>query len=241
MLHEHVQRGIHPIFRLKTKANAVVDAFIASHHTDAMVEIAPTQDSLKTIAERYPGHSAQPIPLCLVKYTIAGTTYVLGTTLFDHQRYRVNALSDVYHARWGIEELYKISKQLMAIEDFHGRTERGVKQELYAHFVLITLARMFSNHSDSEFNTRATPRHGVPTHTNFKNCLITVTRNLESLLLQHATMWRETMNRIVVCIAACRQVIRPNRSYPRRSRKPIGKWKPPKPAKLPTNELPIAY
>ncbi len=35
------------------------------------------------------------------------------------------ALGYLYHARWGIEELYKISKQRMAIEEFHSRSERG--------------------------------------------------------------------------------------------------------------------
>ncbi|MCY3770140.1 MAG: hypothetical protein OXG56_12370 [Gammaproteobacteria bacterium] len=34
------------------------------------------------------------------------------------------ALGYLYHARWGIEELYKISKQRMAIEEFHSRSER---------------------------------------------------------------------------------------------------------------------
>ena len=37
---------------------------------------------------------------------------------------------------------------MIGIEDFHGQSERGVKQELFAHFVLITLTRLFSNQGD---------------------------------------------------------------------------------------------
>ena len=139
-----------------------------------------------------------------------------------------------------IEELYKVSKQLMTVEDFHGRTERGVKQELYAHFILITLARLFSNHSESDFNSPDTARKGPPIKANFKNCLLTVARHIEGLLMQQATLVSETINRIVACVSSCRQKLRPNRSYPRHSRKPIGKWKPPKPAKLTPNKLSTA-
>ena len=44
-------------------------------------------------------------------------------------------------------------------------------------------------------------------------------------------MLGETLGHIVGAIVSCRQNTRPNRSYPRRSRKPIGKWKPEKPAR----------
>jgi hypothetical protein len=56
----------------------------------------------------------------------------------------------LYHERWDIEELYKISKVLIEVQDFHAQTERGVKQELYAHFVMITLSRIFSNHVEDD-------------------------------------------------------------------------------------------
>ena len=58
----------------------------------------------------------------------------------------------VYHSRWGLEELYKVSKRVVVIEDFHAKTERGVKQELFAHFVLITMNRLFANRADLDLN-----------------------------------------------------------------------------------------
>lgn len=231
LLYEHVKQRIHPIFRMKTKVARVVDEFIASSETDTMVEIVPTKDGQTGLLEKYPEAHCKPIPLRLVKYRVAGTTYILGTTLLDQHKYTIGDLSDVYHSRWGIEELYKISKQLMAIEDFHGQSERGVKQELFAHFILITLTRIFSNHSEDSFNMQSTADKKPETKANFKNCLITVARHIESLLLKQATLLSETINRIVVSISLYRQRVRPNRSYDRCSRKPIGKWKPPKPAK----------
>lgn len=169
-----------------------------------------------------------------MKYEFGGTTYILGTTLWDQKKYSIQNLSAVYHSRWGIEELYKISKQLMRIEDFHGQSERGVKQELFAHFVLITLTRLFSNHSEDDINLQNTADEEPQTKLNFKNGLITVGRNIEALLLRQANLLNETINNIIASISTRRQKLRPNRSYDRRSRKPIGKWKPPKPAKSTT-------
>ena len=122
----------------------------------------------------------------LIKYTAGTTTYTLATTLLDRQRYSVRDLADLYHGRWSIEELYKISKQLLTVEEFRGQTERTVQQELFAHFSLIALARLF---------------------------------------LEHAAMLGKTVERILAGIAVCRQRQRPNRSFPRLSRKPASKWR----------------
>jgi len=239
MLYEHIEYGIHPIFRLKTKASRAIDPFIASSDTDTIVEIVPSKANQVALREKHPDSNGNPLRLRLVKYTVAGTTYILGTTLFDQQKYTIGDLSDAYHSRWGIEELYKISKQLMSVEDFHGQSERGVKQELFAHFILITLARLFSNHSEDGFSSQNTATGAPETKANFKNSLVTVARNIERLLLQQARLLCHTINHIVASISSCRQRLRPNRSYDRTSRKPIGKWKPPKPAKPLSNGSPI--
>jgi hypothetical protein len=231
MLYEHALRGIYSIFRIKTKARRIVDTFIASSNRDQVIELRPTKKAEIALRAKYPEGHFGPIRLRLVKYTVAGTTYVLGTTLLDQQKYTITDFSDAYHSRWGIEELYKISKQLMFVEDFHGQSERTVKQELFAHFVLIALTRIFSNHSEDGFNDRNVEKEAQTIKANFKNCLITVARNIEGLFLKQASLLRETINTIVASISLCKQKLRPNRSYDRRSRKPIGKWKPPKLAK----------
>ena len=127
-----------------------------------------------------------------------------------------------------------MSKQLIDIEDFHGRSERGVRQELFAHFVLIALTRLFSNHGERLLGGRGEPcgaTDGAQMRVNFKNSLLTVARHLEGLFLRHAAMLGETLGHLVGAIVSCRHKTRPNRSYPRRSRKPVGKWKPEKPAR----------
>ena len=240
MLSWHIARGIHPIFRIKTKASDIVDNFIASSETDTIVDFIPSKNNQTAIRKKHGDIEFKQIPFRLVKYTVAGTTYILGTTLLDQEKYTTENLSDVYHSRWGIEELYKISKNFMGVEDFHGQSKRGVKQELFAHFILITLTRIFSNHSEDSFNSQNGEDSERNVKANFKNCLVTVARNIERLLFQQSVLLKETINHIMTSIFSCRQKQRPNRSYDRRSRKPIGKWKPIKSAKPINSDLPIA-
>ena len=112
----------------------------------------------------------------------------------------------------------------MEVEDFHGQSERGVKQELYACFTLIAMTRLFANHGEDPLNG-GLPNDGKPLmQMNFKHGLAAVAATIESLLLQQASALRETVTRMVDEIVRCRQRLRPGRSYERRSRKPVGKW-----------------
>ena len=124
-----------------------------------------------------------------------------------------------------MEELYKISKELLAIESFHGRSERAVNQELSAHITLISMARRFA--------ARAGEVGRPPLRANFSQSLGALERELEALLLHQAPRLRDTLNRVLDHTARSPQRERPGRSYPRRSRRPSKKWRNRKPADPP--------
>ena len=133
----------------------------------------------------------------LIKYQIGDDTFCLGTTLVDQNQYNnTQDFIDIYHARWGVEELYKVSKRIFIIEDFHAKSERGVKQEIFAHFALITMNRIFANQADSDLNQSnnsdvkttdiecpSMKTQGPKIKTNFKNCIHVFARSIEELLL----------------------------------------------------------
>ena len=211
MLHAHAIRGLHAVFRMKRKTGVDVDRFIHGGRRDTVIEVAPRQRTLTRLRRRNPGAAFGPHRLRLVKYAVGDTVFILGTTLLDRDQY-------------SIEQLYKVSKRLMEVEDFHGQSARGVKQELYACFTLITMTRLFANHGEDHVNGGLPNDGKPPMQTNFKHGLAAVAANIESLLLQQASALRETVARIVGEIVRCRQRLRPGRSYERRSRKPVGKW-----------------
>jgi len=234
MLYWHMNKGIHPIFRMPIQTYPVVAEFMRSSQTDELVEIVLGRRKFTKIRKKDPNVDVQNLRLRLVKYQIGESSFTLGTTLFDKEMYPADDIAKLYHERWDIEELYKMSKVLIEVQDFHGQTERGVKQELYAHFVIITLSRIFSNHIEQDLN--GAHHHDLyrETRVNMKNCLLTISRNLEALFLQHHLMLKKTLGNIVESIVICRQKVRPGRSYPRRSKKPYAKWQKSSKIKDPT-------
>ena len=226
MLYAHQRRGVDGIFRLARRAGKLIDVFMDGRETDAIVtiEVAPARQP--AIREDHPAIVFRPLSLRLIKYVIDGTTYTLGTTLLDGNVYPKTAFPDLYHARWGIEELYKISKQLVGVDEFHAQTERGVKQELFAHFVLLTLNRILANHTEAGLNATREPQPDAPRfQVNLKNALVTMARHLEDLFLRQTRLTCETLNTLIGALGFCRQKTRPGRAYPRVSMKPTGKWR----------------
>ncbi|TXL21496.1 hypothetical protein BMR06_00165, partial [Methylococcaceae bacterium HT5] len=229
MLYYHMQMGVHPVFRLQKNTFKAIDDFRNSTQTDQIITLLPTKETQRDIRKQYPDIQFKALTIRLIKYTLEGKTYCIGTTLLD-ERYTIDALKEVYHARWGIEELYKISKNMIVVDDFHGRSERTVKQELFAHFVLITMSRLCTNESENLLNSllNLQPDEMDPKQTiqaNFKNSLATMSRHLEDIMFVPARCIKKVMDDIVSSISRNHQKLRPGRSYIRKSKKPVNKWR----------------
>ena len=209
MLHEHHRRGLDGLFRIPENLNTPFDAFIGSHETDRTLDLqAPRDHPLRgtTLAVR------------LVKGTVFDTEIRLATTLLDRERYTTKALLDLYHARWGIETLYDTLKETLT--GFHAKSERGVKQELYAAFTLIALSRIFTNRCEDDVN-----RHGDPAiRTNGRNSMRLIGKEIETLFLMQGALVRESVARIMTGLSRCLQKVRPGRAYERVSKQPRNKW-----------------
>ena len=231
LLYLNQRQGVDVIFRTASNANTQIVQFNAREQTDQIIDVPAPSRGVTHLRKKYGDAIGQPITLRLVKYTVKDTTYTLATTLLDQQRYSVAQLSDLYHGRWSIEELYKTSKNSLTMEQFHAKYERGVKQELYAHFVLITLSRLFCNHSEQDWNEPQTDRNSPRMLANFKHSLTVFARHIENLLLQHTQLLTTTLFQIKKDLSKSRAKERPNRSFVRQSKKPVSKWKPSKPAK----------
>jgi hypothetical protein len=229
MLYLHAKLEIHGVFRLPSSQTFLeAQKFIDSEQIDTIVTISASRVVQRNIREEHGNIIFIPIQLRLVKYTYGDTTYYIATTLLD-LKYTLQDLADIYFARWGVEELYKISKHVFVIEDFHGKTERGVKQELYAHFVLVTMNRIFANYSDSQLNAPESSLQlkGRVFQTNFTNCVHVLTRSLEGLLLFHNAVKEKIQDAFNLMTRQFYRV-RNGRSYIRRSMKSNTNWQPSK-------------
>lgn len=230
MLYYHVQSGVHPIFRLQKNVYKEIDDFRNSDSVDQVVQLLPSKETQRDIKRQYPSICFTRLSLRLIKYTLTDQTYCLGTTLFD-QQYTRDALKSVYHARGGIEELYKVSKDMIVMDDFHGRSERSVKQEVFAHFVLITMSRLCANESENILARLFSPLERTKAHlhdkiqVNFKNTLATMMRHIEEIMFIPAYCINTVINKIISSTSRYRQKVRPGRSYERKSMSPGSQWR----------------
>jgi hypothetical protein len=244
MLYQHLKLNVHAVFRLQENSYTVIRDFFASPQTDIIATICPSSKTQQDIMRKHPDIEIIPLQMRLIKYQIGDSIFCLGSTLIDRKQYsNTQDFIDVYHERWGVEELYKVSKRIFIIEDFHAKSERGVKQEIFAHFALITMNRIFANQADSDLNQvdnsitpEVKPTNHIPPllnantlkiKTNFKNCIHVFTRSIEELLLLKTKM-NSAIERAYNFIIGRNQKERPGRSYIRKSMRPESKWRPPK-------------
>lgn len=254
MLHQHLKSKIHAVFRLQESSFTVIRDFFSSWQTDIITTIYPSSKTRRDITLEHPDLEIVPLQMRLIKYQIGDNTFCLGTTLVDENRYsNTQNFIDIYHARWGVEELYKVSKRIFVIEDFHAKSERGVKQEIFAHFALVTMNRIFANQADADLNQSndsINPAVNTTDHerlslnwqmckikTNFKNCIHVFARSIEELLLLQTKM-NTAVERVYRFIIGRNQKERPGRSYARKSMKPESKWRPTKKKKKETLATP---
>ena len=111
-----IEKGIHLICRLQSgTVNKAVQAFWDNDDVDKVIIYQPSISVKYESKKQGYDIELKPIKLRLVKYTIRDEIYVCGTTLLD-KKYPLSEFPKVYHGRWGIEELYKISKVFIDIE-----------------------------------------------------------------------------------------------------------------------------
>ena len=238
LLHRHLESGIHAVFRLHESSFSAVHDFFSSDQTDTITTIYPSPKVVSEIRRANPELDVIPLTARLIKYRINNELFCLGTTLIDQAKYDLPPFIDIYHSRWGVEELYKVSKCVFSVEDLHAKSERGVKQELFAHFVLITMNRIFANQADGTLNPPKNSSPFLPSalqpsepssalrkvKTNFKNCIHVFAQNIEELLLLNSRT-QAVLQRTLHFIAGRHQKERPGRSFPRRSLRPSPKWR----------------
>jgi hypothetical protein len=113
------------------------------------------------------------------------------------------------------------------------------QQEIYAHLVIVNIARIFESESKGNIKTLTTDdfSHELRNNywqdfcenlqkmkVNFKNCLLVMGRHIEQLFLASNAVIDEWLPKAIAAITRVRQKIRPGRHYLRHSFKPITKW-----------------
>jgi len=233
MLMTHADRNVGALFRIKSSKNfAEIQKFIDNEHQrDGVITIFPDNSQTKHgIRKSHPDIQFRPLEVRIIKRMINGKMWIFATTLLDKKIYAAREIAAIYQERWGLEELFKAAKVHINFEEFHSRSERGVKQEVYGAFLLITMARLVSRSAETfpdlktSGDKKATPKQ-QPWKVNFKAALTLFVSHLERLILPSIGKIKTTLGAIRSEMSRIRQKIRPGRKFERRSMLPVNKWR----------------
>lgn len=129
-------------FRMKEDWWLSVKDFRDSKAKDSIVEI---EISKQTKRELQLDDSVKKIKCRLLKIELDnGNTEILCTSLLDQELYLYEEFKELYHLRWNVEEVYKLLKSRVEIEQFTGRTSRSIYQDFYAKIFMMTLCAALS-------------------------------------------------------------------------------------------------
>lgn len=204
--------------RLKDNWWLKVNDFVKSKEQERRVTFKlPKKDYGKL--KDYPLIRETEITCRLVKVLLEdGNIEVLCTSLLDTQAYPKEDFKELYHYRWAEEEAYKLLKNRIELENFSGKTALAVQQDFHAKVFLLTLTAAFahpiSEKVKKEFKADQTRKYDQ--QINRTNAIATLSQVFIGLFLRR--MPQKAIEAFDELVYKTREIIRPNRSEPRKHR-----------------------
>lgn len=135
------QRGLPFLARIDSNQWPAVERFLRSDLAETVIQ---------QVVSAHACRQAQAVGMTLVDNTVSlrlikvvlstGQIEVLATSLLDAQAYPAEAFAELYHARWHIEEAFKVLKHRLYLEQFTGELPESIRQDIHAKIFTANLA-----------------------------------------------------------------------------------------------------
>lgn len=136
------QRGLPFLARMDGNQWPVVERFLQSGQLETVVTLAVTAASRRQASAVGQTLVAQSLTLRLIKVVLpSGQIEVLATSLLDAAQFPAEAFGELYHARWSIEEAFKVLKHRLYLEQFTGELPESIRQDIHAKLLTANLAQ----------------------------------------------------------------------------------------------------
>jgi hypothetical protein len=146
-----------------------------------------------------------------------GAPSILFTNLMDWKKYSAASIRKLYFKRWQIEGHYRDEKCSLDLAHFHSKSGNGIRQELFASLIMMTLARVLMHLQTSDLNRPPQFKHAVCVLAKEAHLLVAnkpeIARRLFLELL-------EDIGRVVYYKPKRRR-----KAYPRHSKTAVNKWR----------------
>ena len=173
----------------------------------------------RKLLKDYPEWHDKEIVCRLIKITLDnGENEILCTSLTDMDKYLHEDFSELYHYRWNEEEVFKLLKCRIELEDFSGKTAKAVKQDFYAKVFLLTLCAAYAFPIDEkvreEFKADENRKHNQKI--NRTNAIAMTKDILIAIFIRKE--YKKALKAFDDVVFKTREIIRPGRSEERNHR-----------------------
>jgi hypothetical protein len=144
-----------------------------------------------------------------------GETEILITSLLDMEKYPLEIFLDLYHARWPIEEDYKVMKCRIEIENFTGKSVLSVYQDFHARIFSknLTAILAFPTHQIIEQNSEGKK---YQYQLNLTQVLSKMKDSIILLFNRPLDMVKNLISSLHDLFVITVEPVRPNRKFPRK-------------------------
>lgn len=213
-------RGLDFCIRLSDYNWGVAATFAKSDLLQTTVTITLPQKDRSRLA-MYPDFYHKQLAIRLVKVPLStGETEILCTSLVDEALFPLADFSALYEKRWQAEEAFKMLKSRIEIENFSGKTATAILQDFYAKVFSLTLCSIYA--FPIEERVRAEYQADQSRTYSQKINRTAAVSMLQQLLIPSfiRKKFSQALQAFDELVANTREIIRPNRSNPRKHKPP---------------------
>jgi len=192
----HKEKGIHFLFRLKTKFNNEIDDLPIGNHNIVTIN----------------GLKVRIIKLVLE----SGEIETLVTDLFDEDL-DVQDFKELYALRWGVETKYDLVKNKLALENFTGLSPNAIKQDFFSSMTILNLVAIVKIEADAEISENREGKNNKYKYVANVNTIVGTLKDYLILAFLHSGTPEvyDIMDEIRRVCSRSVVPVRPGRSFPR--------------------------
>lgn len=140
------QRGVPWLARLDGTQWPDVEAFLRSGQRETVLARPLTSAMRRQAQAAGVELFGQTVRVRLIKVVLPnGSIHVLATSLTDVAAFPAQDFAELYHARWGIEEAFKLLKHRLMVEQFTGELPESIRQDFHAMVFTANLAQALAS------------------------------------------------------------------------------------------------
>ena len=214
LIYEHTKRNIDFLIRVKINFSNQINSFYKSRKKSATIKLRPGNKRLSD--KEFNKDSTIEVRLIRIELS-DGEVEILITSLLDSKKYKHSIFKSLYYKRWGIETYYDEFKNKLKLEYFSGYSSQSIQQDFYAALFVSNIQTLIVSDINEELDSKErTTKYQYKVNTNLSYGFLK--DRVISLLFSEATM-QEVMPELRGLFKKYLIPIRPNRCYPRETRK----------------------